>query len=317
MYKVSLQINLAPSDYLLVRETLKHQLKILSAQVDEILLVVESKPSKGRFSAGWETYKEKLAEFLRQEIQPNKLVRVISVDYSLNTKKDVARYFFGLDTMPDKDCRGGPFYAYFFGLMFASNQLVFHLDADMFLGGGSQHWVSEAADCIKNHDGCFTVSPLPGPPHPEDILIRQSVRAKLAPYRYSLNGMSTRIFMINRSVFEQYKLKLRKPGFRDQIRAIFNGHPNADLPENIISAYMDEHSFSRIDFLGSGKGLWSLHPPYRTKSFFDNLPQIINCIEDGDLPYTQNGFYDIVDEVCDWSEARERLKNKRWWRRFK
>jgi len=28
------------------------------------------------------------------------------------------------------------------------------------------------------------------------------------------------------------------------------------------------------------------------------------------------GFYDIIDEVCDWAQAREKLKNDRWWKRL-
>ncbi|MDB5155033.1 MAG: hypothetical protein JWR54_3784 [Mucilaginibacter sp.] len=313
--KVSLQINLSPGDYLYAKHILKHQLKVLSAQVDEIILTVDTKPSKGRFSKDWHDHKERLNDFLTSEIQSFLNVQIVWVDYSKSAKLKVAQYFFGKSDMPDKDFRGGPFYSYFFGLFTAANDLVFHLDADMFLGGGSQTWVKEAVAFFENEKSCFIVSPLPGPPHPKDILIDQVINRKIAAYTFSLSGMSTRIFMIDRSRFKTQKLSLNKPGFRDQLKAIIEGNPRADLPEHIIAAYIKRNKLERIDFLGSAQGLWSLHPPFRTKRFFDNLQTIITNIELGNLPENQNGFYDIIDEVCDWTEGWEELKNNRWWKR--
>lgn len=310
--KISLQINLSPGDYLHAKYLLKHQLQTLSGQVDEILLTVDTRRSKGRFSQDWDLYKEQLNLFLKDEIEPNYKVRIVFVDYGKSAKSTIARYFFGANNIPDKDFRGGPFYAYFFGMFMTSHDLVFHLDSDMFLGGGSQVWVKEAVAYLKNDNSCFIVSPLPGPPHPEDILINQVIKRKVAPHTYAFDGMSTRIFLIDKARFKTQKLALEKPNVRGQIKAIVQGNPNADLPEHIISNYLKKNDVERIDFLGQDKGLWSLHPPYRTKTFYENLQTIIASIESGQLPDNQKGFYDIVDEVCDWTEARERLKNKRW-----
>ena len=310
--KVSLQINLSPGDYLHTKYLLKHQLKTLSGQVDEIILTVDTKPSKGRFSKDWALYKDQLNLFLKREIEPFYQVRIVFVDYSDMAKFKVAKYFFGKNSMPDKDFRGGPFYAYFFGLYMAANDLVFHLDSDMFLGGGSQVWVKEAVGYFEIDRSCFIVSPLPGPPHLKDILIGQVFKRKIAPFTYAFEGMSTRIFMIDKARFKTQKLSLKKPTVRGQIKAIVQGNPNADLPEHIISVYLKKNALERIDFLGRRKGLWSLHPPFRTKTFYENLQTIITNIEEGNLPENQNGFYDIIDEVCDWTEARENLKNRRW-----
>ena len=297
------------------RHILKHQLKILAPQVDEIILTVETKASKGRFSTDWLAYRDQLTDFLLKDIQNEFNTRIVWVDYGRSAKAAVGSYFFGHKDVPEKDFRGGPYYAYFYGLFMASNDLVLHLDADMFLGGGSQTWISEATAFFKNDSSCFIVSPLPGPPHPDDILINQDIKQKLAPYTYVVNGMSTRIFIMDKAKFRTNKLRLRKPGPGSQIKAIFRGNPNADLPENILSGYIRAHQLKRIDFLGLGNGLWSLHPPYRTRSFFDHLPAIIATIESGNLPDSQRGFYDMIDEVCDWSEARARLKHNRWWKR--
>jgi hypothetical protein len=313
--KTSLQINLSPGDYLHVKLLLKHQLKILSGQVDEIVLTVDTKPSKGRFSKDWFAYKDQLNDFLATEIAPAFDVRTVFVDYSQPAKLDVARYFFGGNDIPDKDFRGGPFYAYFFGLFAAANNLVFHLDSDMFLGGGSQTWISEAVQLFSSNRSCLIVSPLPGPPHPGDLLIGQESARKIAPYTYAFDNMSTRIFMVDKGRFITQKLSLKKPAFRQQVKAFADGNTNADLPEHLISAYQKKNNLERIDFFGTAPGLWSLHPPYRTKTFYDNLGALISNVEVNNLPESQNGYYDMVDEACDWTEAKEKLKQNRWWKR--
>lgn len=313
--KVSLQINLSPGDFPHVRYLLKHQLEVLSKQVDEVILTIESQPAKGRFGEGWETYQALLDKFIAEEIVHQYDVRIVPVDYSAPAKRAVAEYFFGKSTIPDKDFRGGPFYAYFFGLYTAANDLVFHLDSDMFLGGGSQTWVKEAVQFL-NPDDCLTVSPLPGPPHPEDKLTCQAGAEKIAPYTYRFSGMSTRIFMLDKSKFKQHKLILEKPGIRNQVKSMIEGNPNADLPEHLLSSFMLKNNYKRVDFLGTGKGLWSLHPPYRTASFYDGLPKLIARVKSGDMPAAQYGFYDMTDELCDWAEARQKLADNRWYKKL-
>ncbi|MCQ6957292.1 hypothetical protein [Mucilaginibacter aquariorum] len=314
--KVSLQINLAPVDYPHARYLLEHQLRALAGQVNEIILTVDTRPSKGRFGEGWEKNTDLLDNFLSNEIKSRYAVKIVGVDYSPVMKRKVARFFFGTDYIPDKDFRGGPFYAYFFGLYTAANNLVFHLDSDLFIGGGSTMWVKEAVRFFEDDPSCFIIGPLPGPPHHADVLTDQFVIKKIAPYTWQLGSMSTRVFMTDKGRFTQNKLALTKPPLRGQIMALLGGNSNADLPEHIIGAYMHKHRLKRIDFLGAGKGLWSLHPPYRTGDFYKNLPELITRIEVNDLPAKQQGFYDIIDDVCDWAPARKKMKNNRWWRRI-
>ncbi|TFF40859.1 glycosyltransferase family A protein [Mucilaginibacter psychrotolerans] len=312
--KVTLQINLAPGDYPHARHILPHQLNALAAQVDEILLVVDTKASKGRFAANWAENKGLLNNFL-EDINQTYPVDIIPVDYSAAVKQQVANYFFGGRHIPDKDYRGGPFYAYFFGLFMAKHNYVFHLDSDIFLGGGSQTWVAESIDMFQQHPDCFVNSPLPGPPHPQETLLGQRIVKKIASFAFQLEGMSTRLFMADKARFQSKKLALKKPNVRSQLKAIVQGNPNAQLPEVLISDYMRQNGLIRIDFLGGGQGMWSLHPPYRTDNFYADLPQLIQRIEENNLPPQQQGFYDIINEVCDWTEAREKLRTNRWWKR--
>lgn len=316
MNNVTLQINLAPVDYPHVVHILPHQLSILSAQVNEILLTVDTREGKGRFAEGWQKYHALFNNFLDKEIAGKFAVTILPVDYSASVKKQVAKYFFNSDNIPDRDFRGGPFYVYFFGLYAAKNNLVFHLDSDILLGGGSQTWISEAAQKLNNDDTLLTVSPLPGPPHPENILIGQPSAEKINRNTYVFNTMSTRIFMLDKSKLNAHKLHLQKPSIRNQIKALIEHNPPADLPEHIISNYMQHYNLKRVDFLGSDAGLWSLHPPYRTTNFYNQLPDLLKRIRENRLPAVQLGFYDLVDEMCDWTEARQKLATNRWYKRI-
>jgi hypothetical protein len=312
MLKCSLQINLAPNDYLHAQYIVPHQIKTFINQVDEIVLILDTHRSKGRFGNNWDENLVNIKNLITAQCAIDKKIRTVDVEYSAGTMKKIAELFFGSAFIPKKDFRGGPFYAYFFGVYNCRSNYVLHMDSDMFLGGGSQTWIQEAIDLLSSNDDIFTCSPLPGPPHPDHILINQPTGIKLnANYEFKFDGMSTRIFMLDKHSFDKRKLILSPPSVKNRIKALIRQNLPYDLPEHIISKYMRSNNLSRIDFLGTGKGMWSLHPPFRSKSFYDSVPQIINKVNNGDLDAAQNGNYDIVDEVCDWTEAREKLKNNR------
>ena len=118
--------------------------------------------------------------------------------------------------------------------------------------------------------------------------------------------------MLDRRVFSKRKLSLSKPALKNQLKALIKGNPVFDLPEHLMSSFMREHHYKRVDLLGTSKGMWSLHPPYRTAGFYPELPNLIARVERNDLPLGQSGFYDISDTLFDWSEARLKLSKKRW-----
>lgn len=313
---VTLQINLAPNDYLHARYLLKHQLDVFKDQVDEILLIIDTKASKGRFAEGWNENSQALKDLLTFEIIPNYKVKIEYVDYHASIKKEVANYFFESNDIPEKDFRGGPFYAYFFGLFKAQGNYVLHLDSDMFLGGQSKTWIKEAITYFKKFENCLFLSPLPGPPHPDEKLIDQTVINKIGSYAFELKGMSTRIFLIDKSKFKVHKLSLQKPSIKNQLKALIEKNPNAQLPEQLFEIFMRKHNYTRIDFLGSENGMWSLHPPFRNEIFYQKLSELLAMVKQTNFPPSQFGYYDIVDEVCDWSSAKEKIRNNRWWKRI-
>jgi hypothetical protein len=75
---------------------------------------------------------------------------------------------------------------------------------------------------------------------------------------------------------------------------------------------MMRKGLSRIDFLGSGAGLYSLHPPYRTDTFYRELPHLIARIVAGAIPEAQRGEYDVNSSMFDWTEAlRQKTTGRR------
>lgn len=311
----TLQINLAPSDFRHATSLLPHQLKVWSSQVDEVLLVIDLHRSAGRFSDGWEAGKDSLFAL----IGDLKGVRTVFVDYGEDASKRVAQEWTGGHPVPEKDFRGGPSYAYFYGLTQAKGRYVLHSDSDMFFGGGSQQWINEAVDLFERSPDILFMAPHSGPPSPDgriktlscepDARIRGGQRFKF---------MSTRLFMIDKERFSNRITAFtpRRPDLRSQIKAFVEGNPTWDLPEHWMTRSMINEEMCRFEFLGSGEGMWSLHPPYRCDDFYRKLPDLVRRVESGEIPSEQLGCHDINESMVDWSEARNRLKRNRWWKRL-
>lgn len=311
----TLQINLSPSDWRHAKHILPHQVRAWRGQVSEILLIVDLHRSSGRFAADWEVGRDNIMSLARS-IEG---ARVEVVDYGDAARTRVSSEFFGGSPVPVKDFRGGPYYAYFFGLNAASNQVVLHMDADIFIGGGSQTWIAEAISFMGQHLDALVVGPLPGPPA-KDGRLRQlnSTPKEGAAHVHRLEDMSTRIFMLDRGRFRSLVgalLPLPPPALRQRIKALVEGNPCADLPEHLFTREMRARGLQRYDFLGSAPGMWSLHPPYRSKDFYEKLPSLVAAVEEGNMPDEQRGDHDMNASLVDWSEAIAALARNRWWRR--
>ena len=313
--KTTLQISLAPSDYRLVPHLLTHQLRAWQEQVDEVLIVVDLHKSSGRFSEGWEQGRAALLHFLEGLTGP----RIETVDYSEVTRAAVSAQWCLGRSIPLKDFRGGPSYAYFFGLSAANGRYVFHSDADMFFGGGDQCWMAEAIKLYEQNPDILFLAPLSGPPalsgHIRTLPSSPDSRAIMGQ---RFNFMSTRLFMLDKLRFSQSIKAFRpsRPRLRERVKAFVEGNPGWDLPEHWMTAAMREEGKCRFEFLGSGHGMWSLHPPYRCEAFFDSLPNLVDLVENGYVPEDQLGCHDVNESMVDWSDAILRLKRNRWWTRL-
>jgi hypothetical protein len=313
---VTLQISLAPGDHRLAARLLSHQVDFWRPCVDEILLTIDTRRSRGRFGDEWENGRRRILEIACKI--PG--ARIVEVDYSPAAQHAVAAAFFGGAPVPAKDCRGGPYYAYFFGLHAAHHDFVLHTDADMFFGGASVPWMLSALALYATQPELLFTAPQPGPPAPDGKLKQlTATRKRLGEHDgYRFTEMSTRLFLFSRARFRERIAALtpRPPAARARLIAWLDGHPAQELPETLFSAAMSAQDLCRFDFAGPAPGCWSLHPPYRSEDFFQKLPALISRIEKSDLPEAQLGDHDFNSSLVDWSEAIDRMAQRRWWHRL-
>lgn len=322
---VSLQINVAPVDFPHAELILSHQLRQWAAQVDEVIFSLDLHRSPGKYGQHWDERKPKLEAALAELCTRWPSAEIVEVDYSEHVRREVRDRFFGGSDIPVKDCFGAPFYAYFHGLHSARNNYVLHMDSDMLFGGGSQHWVAEATTLLRQRPDILVTGPLPGPPTEDGTLPGRVVArhantqmfgspGTIEPYgslAYRFSHMSTRLFLIDLTRFASRvgRLCLTRPRWRTYPKA--EGHPRYLPAETAISRALAERSLLRVDFLGGAPGVWALHPPGRSDTFYRELPRLIQRIEAGDIPVAQLGDYEVNDSLIDWSDVRAAARHSR------
>ena len=324
---VTLEITVAPVDLPIARHTLPHQLRQLGNQVAEIQFTLDLHKSRGRFGTAAEERRPALEELLRDLCARHPHARVAVVDYDADANRAVGARFFGGRRVPAKNHYGGAIYSYFYGWHVASHDLVFHLDCDMLLGGGSQTWVAEAVALLRSRDDTVVVSPFPGPPPDTGLspeaLARHTGTGRRPPRRlsgelaYAFPRASTRLLLFDRVRFVELlgPLPLARPRTRSFARAVLEGHSPYETPEAMITGPMERRDLWRVDFFGSPPGMWSLHPAMRSDEFYDALPELVRRVEQGDVPEAQRGDYDVNDSMVDWSSARQAQREQTWPRR--
>jgi hypothetical protein len=326
---VVLQINTHPNDVRHVEHTIAHHIRVWGGQVSRVLVVLDLHLSEaGRYHADNHVSNARKIRRILQNLQERTPLDVEEVDYRAETKAKVAKAFFRTEGIPEKAWDGGPFYSYFYGLWAAGGDYVLHMDSDMLFGGGSRTWIAEAVATLHERSDLLFAAPLSGPPRPDGQLFGQGSPETGAirpdPHlqtAYLFRDVSTRIFLTGQSLLRSRvgPLDMTRPNLSQRLRSRLMGNaPHVVEAETLLSYNMQAHRLSRIDMLGSGSGIWSLHPPYRSEQFYQELPRLIDRIEHGDIPDAQRGHYDVHDSLIDWS-AQRRMDSRyyRWHRHIR
>jgi hypothetical protein len=304
---VTFQISLTPEDLGEARHLLPHQLRQWAGQVAEVLCTVDLPPQRTRAS-GTHDPLGGLGEFLGEQMLLHPHLRWMEVDYSSNALRRVADALYQGRRVPLHNYRGRPIYAYLYGLMAASHDLVFHIDADMLFGGGSQGWIREAVELLEQRADVITCSPLPGPPRvdgrllsqedpPGDVVGAPVVREPHGSPAYRFATFSARLFLLNRRKLASSVGPLRAewPPLRKVVRPLLHGRRPHERLEQVISRAMIRRRMVRVDFLGADLGMWSIHPVDRSLRFKRLLPELIRRVEEGDVDDSQRGEYDLTE----------------------
>jgi hypothetical protein len=326
---VTLEITVAPVDLPLAKHTLPHQLRQFGGQVAEIQFTLDLHKSRGRYGAAAEERRPQLEALLEELCQENPHARVEVVDYDPEANRAVGARFFGGRKVPAKHHYGGPIYSYYYGWHRARHDVVFHVDCDLLFGGGSPDWVEEAVRLLRMREDAIIVSPFPGPPPAgglsEEALRRHRGNHARSPWQleadppaYAFPAASTRLGLFDRVELVQRlgPLPLERPRARSFARALLEGHQPYELPERTLTKLMERRGLWRVDLLGSGAGMWSLHPALRSDEFYAALPELIRRVESGDIPDGQRGDYDLNDSMIDWTSARRAQREQTWSRRL-
>lgn len=329
----ALQINMYPLDVEHVIHCLPHQLRTFADQVDRIHLTVDLRAvTAGRYRGeAFDQTSKKLITYLKTIQRENPKVEVDIVDYSQEAHALVSQLFFkdSAHPYPSKAFDGGPFHVYFWGIAKANAEYVLHMDSDMLFGGQSQNWLSEAIELFEREENALFIAPLGGPPR-LDLDISPPKHSRFPglqdipsprlvssdPLTIAHDSVSTRLFLINMTRFKQQvgSLPLLVPNLKRRLRAFaFAQNPQSMPAEEVLSHLLMSKRFTRLDFLGSGNGMFSLHPTYRSPEFYHELPSLIARIEAGDIPLAQRGDHDLNASMHDWSSAlKQRTMMKRY-----
>jgi hypothetical protein len=306
----TLQVTLAPLDARFARHTLGHLVRRWGPQVDEVLLVVDQRESPFRARTEQADVRRARAELdaaIAELEHPG--LRIVAVDRSPAARRSTAERF-GARRLPESDFRGRPYYAYLFGLAEARRPYVLHVDSDMMFGGGSPRWIADAIDWFARDETLVACTPLPGPPRPDGALRGQEGY----PYKivgdaaYRFDNLSTRVFLADMRRFGTRLGTLagkRIPTLRSIVGSALRRQVNWMTLEERVTLAMRESGSGRLDFLGTGPGMWSVHPIARTEAFYEHLDALIALLEAGEAPTeAQLGHYDLHESMIELAAAR-------------
>jgi hypothetical protein len=316
MNSASLKISLSPRDHQFIKHLLPHQLKIWHQQVQEILIVLDL---HGYDSGIYQPIISDLTSFIHDLSAQYPAIRLLEVDYADAAKLKISKAYFNSRAVPEKTHRYGPYYAYFYGLCHTKYDYVLNLDCDIFFGGDNQSWITQAIQVLQTENDVITCSPLPGPPRSDGKLISQPGQIDQSNLRkVYFDSFSTRLFFIHKPTFirQVCPIPIKVAEWKPLLRALLRRKPVYALPEDVITQIMQKKRLKRADFLGTGDGIWSLHPSYRNEEFFQKLPVLIDQIENNKVPDAQRGDHDINDSMVNWDDAREEITNASIKRKF-
>jgi hypothetical protein len=301
---VTLQINVAPIDLPHAEVTLRHQLRRWGGQVAQVIFTLDLARSPGPRGLAFEQRRPAMEQLMGRLTAASPGYRLLPVDYGQDAIERVASMFFAGVAPPAKDCYGAPFYGYFHGLSHVETRYVLHADCDILFGGGSQAWIAEAIELLDARtDGLF-VAPLPGAPRADAGISRRTVRGREQlfgsepvlerrdPTTYRLRHVSSRVFFADLD-----RLRAAGPFSILDAPPWSRGTNLATTPflpaETTLAKAMKDGSWLRFDYLGTGAGMWWLHPSQRGPGFAANLPNVITALELDAVPDYQRGVGEL------------------------
>lgn len=295
MISCSLSILVARTDIPFMMQTIPHLVKSCQFDFLERILFVETAPLSGVFRnrPGVGTLEE-LRDCCERLLKTGVVDRVVDIDYSEATRKQIYKKHFGQDVQFTHDYRGASVFGFIYSLEATQGDYILHFDSDMLLHQQASHnWITEGIALLKSCPDVMFVSPLSGSPSQDGSLKQRGITYQRDPRGfYAFKAFTSRKFLVDRRRLEQM-LPIRPDWVSWKRKAIsaVTGKSALNVWEIMMSSALQASDYLRAD-LGSPSA-WTLHTPDHGTAFVQALPQVIKRIEDGDYPSGQAGDYDL------------------------
>ena len=291
---ITLHILVSDRDVAFARPVLFHQVEVLGAMCDELLLVVNRPPTSEPTA--------ELDALLSDLSAQHRRTRVHEVSYSKESVARVSERFFGGAPYPMFDFKGVPIHAYLESYPMAANEFVFHSPSDLLYGGSAAGWADAALSLFDSPDPPLMVAPLAGPPNEGPYPAGGIDVSDAHPGVGSVHRLTTfrgrcHVLHVDSFMRSVAPLPLVKPRLRsERLLATLGGLPPVDHLEVLIGERMAGRHLHRLDLGGPGC-LWTLHPIYKSPRFVETTTQLIDMVRSGVVPADQIGKYDLVEAL--------------------
>lgn len=303
----SLSITVARTDILFMMYTIPHLVRSCNFPFFKRVLVMDTAPlSQEKVNRPGLGTLEDLKACCQKLVDDGVMDEILEIDYSESYRRQTYKKYFGLSNIrPTHNYKGSPMLGYIFSIEKVPGDYILHLDSDMLLyQKPGFNWIELGIDLLKRRDDVMFVRPFTGYPMPSEELFQQIQSYDYDPEGfYKFTFFSLRAFLLQRSKFEQlnpmpiswrcFKRKWLSNLPPRVLTSVNNwtGRGKLESWEVIMSRQLKKMHCFRATL--AHPEAWTLHPTQHGPEFVDNLPHIIDRIEQGDAPKEQSGYYDL------------------------
>ena len=307
MHEVTLQINLSPGDIAYALLTVPALVEAHCANVDETLAIVDCcrsqitryvrsdrKLSEPEFNQRVERICL-LAEDLKAK---GYLDRIVYLQPGSSLQQTLSRKYFSNWVRETHDYSGCALMSYLAAFEVITTRFVLHYDGDMLLYQAPDYdWSVEARYLMDKEPRAVAATPRLSPPlsnhsNTPDTPCVNSVRPlKQVKGGWRDDWFSTRCYLIDREKLYGY-LPLLQGWFL--INTLAAKYMNRGYPRTL-----EMMLFKQVGGVGGwrlilkSKQAWLLHPATKPPRYIELLPQIQQCLQQGQVPVEQKGLVDI------------------------
>jgi hypothetical protein len=272
----------------------------------EKVLFVENKNQSGDFVN--RESRGDYAQLLRlcDEFKKDGIVdRIVLIDY--NTRRSLYQKHFGRDIRFTHDYRGAPILGYLYSIEATETDFVLHFDSDMLIFSRDRDWISELISYYQQCPEILFILPRSGAPTGGKL--KRVVKYTEDPKGFYVfkDNITARYFLVSKTrlalilPITPFTIVRRRFYYKLYDKYLSNtGYLHSW--EHMVGEMMKSTPFFRADLISDA--CWTLHPSDHGQKFLRYLPKIIERLECGCYPSSQEGDYELL--LNDWIDMIDR-----------